>query len=92
MKAVATLLIALIFAGWIVAIAILSIQNVFIPDGDGGSQLVVLSFLGAQSIALPFGIVLAFSVALGALGTAILLPFVLPTSRRSPREDWEDEL
>ncbi|MGF1497913.1 MAG: DUF1049 domain-containing protein [Elainellaceae cyanobacterium] len=90
MKTVATLLIALIFAVWIVAIAILSIQNVFIPDGNGGSQLVVLTFLGTQSIELPFGIVLAFAVATGALGTAVLLPFLLPT--RAGREDWEDDL
>jgi lipopolysaccharide assembly protein A len=62
MKAFANLLTSLIVAGWISAIAILSIQN-FTP--------VSLKFLSFETIQLPVGIVLAFSVAVGAVGGAI---------------------
>lgn len=62
MKAFANLLTSLIIAGWISAIAILSIQN-FTP--------VSLKFLGFETIQLPVGIVLAFSVAVGVVGGAI---------------------
>lgn len=62
MKAFANLLTSLIIAGWISAIAILSIQN-FTP--------VSLKFLSFETIQLPVGIVLAFSVAVGVVGGAI---------------------
>ncbi|HAA27678.1 MAG TPA: DUF1049 domain-containing protein [Cyanobacteria bacterium UBA8553] len=62
MKAIANLLTSLILAGWIGAIAILSIQNI---------TLVSLKFLNFETIQLPVGIVLAFSVGAGAIGGAI---------------------
>jgi uncharacterized integral membrane protein len=62
MKAFANLLTSLIVAGWISAIAILSIQN-FTP--------VSLKFLSFETIQVPVGIVLAFSVATGVIGGAI---------------------
>lgn len=66
MKTITNLVTSLILAAWIVAIAILSIQNV---------TLISLKFIMLESIQLPFGIVLAFSVGIGVLLGAIL-PFV----------------
>lgn len=60
------LLFSLLLTAWIVAIAILAIQN---------ATPVSLTFLTLQSIQLPVGVVLAFSVVLGLLGTAVLQLF-----------------
>ncbi|NEP12682.1 MAG: LapA family protein [Symploca sp. SIO2C1] len=65
MKTFANLLSSLIVAGWIGAIALLSIQNI---------KLVSLKFLYFKSIEMPVGIVLAFSVGLGVIGGAIVPP------------------
>ena len=62
MKNFANLLTSLIIAGWIGAIAILSIQN-FTP--------VSIKFLSFETIQIPVGIILAFSVAAGVIGGAI---------------------
>jgi uncharacterized integral membrane protein len=65
MKSFANFLISLIVAIWVVAIAILSVQN-FEP--------VSLKFLTFQSIKIPVGIVLAFSAGVGLIGVSILQP------------------
>jgi len=57
------LIAALMLAGWVGAIAILSVQN---------ATLVSLRFLGLQSVQIPIGVVLAFSVALGMVGAALV--------------------
>ncbi|MBW4496484.1 MAG: DUF1049 domain-containing protein [Oscillatoria princeps RMCB-10] len=53
---------SLAIAGWAVAVAVLSAQNV---------TRVSLQFLGFQSIQLPVGIVLAISVGVGLVGGGI---------------------
>jgi uncharacterized integral membrane protein len=63
MKTLAVFLTTCIVAIWIVAIAILSVQN-FTP--------VTFQFFTFQSIQIPIGIVLAFAVGLGAVGMALL--------------------
>jgi uncharacterized integral membrane protein len=63
MKTITNLLTSLILAGWIGAIAILSIQN-FTP--------VSVKFLAFESIQLPIGIVLAFSAGIGLIGGALV--------------------
>ena len=62
MKTIANFLSSLILAGWLGAIAILSIQNI---------TPVSLKFLNFETIQLPVGIVLAFSVGAGVIGGAI---------------------
>ncbi|NET10521.1 MAG: hypothetical protein F6K16_38665, partial [Symploca sp. SIO2B6] len=52
-------------------------QNVFIIDATNTPTLVSLRFLGQTSIALPFGLILAISAAIGMLVTSIMV-FVLP--------------
>lgn len=58
------LLVVIIPAVLVMAIAILSVQN---------ATLVPLTFLNATTIALPVGIWLAFGLAAGMIGTAVLL-------------------
>ncbi|NER34732.1 MAG: DUF1049 domain-containing protein [Oscillatoria sp. SIO1A7] len=57
-----TLLISSIAAFWVVAIAIVSVQN---------ATLVSLQFLGLRSIQIPVGVVLAASVGVGMVGGAL---------------------
>ena len=73
MKALATALISLIVGLWVVAIAILSIQNVFILDATGKNTLVSLQFLGMSLIDIPLGVILAVSAAIGMVFTGIML-------------------
>ena len=73
------LLISLIMAGWISAIALVSVQN---------ATPVSLRFLAFQSVQLPMGLVLAFSAAIGMVGMAMLLPMKRAIGSRA-REDFE---
>jgi hypothetical protein len=91
MKTLGTLLIALLVGGWIVAIAILSIQNVFILDESGTAQLVSLKFLNARSIEMPFGLALALCLGLGIIGTAILIPIWQALGTQPSQDNFEDE-
>lgn len=65
MKTLANLLTSLVLACWVIAIAVLSVQN---------ATPVSLKFLTFQSIQLPVGLVLAFSVGLGIIGMALSQP------------------
>jgi uncharacterized integral membrane protein len=67
MRSLASLLTASIVAFWIVAIALISVQN---------ATPVALRFLNVQLIEIPFGLVLAFSAGIGILGTAIAQPLL----------------
>lgn len=79
MKSLAILFTSLLLSVWISAIALLAIQN-FSP--------VSLRFLGFQSIEMPVGLVLTFSVVIGLLGTAIAQPLLGFSSFQ--REDEDD--
>lgn len=57
-KQIPVTLIGIILAGLVMSIAILSVQN---------ATPVQLTFLGLQSIQIPVGVVLAASVAIGAI-------------------------
>lgn len=62
MRTLATILTSLILAGWMGAAAILAVQNF---------TAVSFKILTFQSIEVPFGVMLAFSAGLGAVGMAI---------------------
>lgn len=87
MKSLANLLTSLIVASWVIAIAILSVQN---------ATPVSLRFLTFQSIQLPVGLVLAFSAGLGIIGMALAQPlWSLAGSRQGNSQsenDLDDEL
>jgi len=67
MKSIGIVLTSLIVTFWVVAIAILSVQN---------ATPVSLKFLAFQSVQIPVGLVLAFSVGLGIIATALLQPLL----------------
>ncbi|MBD2246214.1 LapA family protein [Nostoc sp. FACHB-888] len=65
MKTFAPFLTTLIIAIWVIAIAIISVQN---------ATPVSLKFLTFQSIQIPMGLLLAFSACVGLIGMALLQP------------------
>ncbi|MEO0408968.1 MAG: DUF1049 domain-containing protein [Cyanobacteria bacterium P01_A01_bin.135] len=75
MRRLAVLLMASLLAVWVVVVAVVSVQNAFIVT-EQGPTLATLTFFGQQTPPLPFGVVLAAGMALGALlmGMAIALP------------------
>jgi len=76
MKVLANAAIAAIVAGWLVTVAVLSIQNV---------RAVSLQFFAWESIRVPFGVLLAIGVG----GGCVLGAVVGPTLRsRRRRNDW----
>ncbi|QZZ23620.1 DUF1049 domain-containing protein [Leptothermofonsia sichuanensis E412] len=79
MKTIAIFLTSLIIAGWIGAIAVLSVQNY---------SSITLRFAQFESFPMPLGLVLSFSVALGVVGTAILQPLL--NAPGYEEEDFED--
>ncbi|MEA5515136.1 LapA family protein [Nodularia sp. UHCC 0506] len=65
MKTLIPIFISLVVAIWVVAIAIISVQN---------ATPVSLRFLTFQTIQIPVGLVLAFSAGVGLIGMALLQP------------------
>ncbi|WP_414530863.1 DUF1049 domain-containing protein [Nodularia chucula] len=65
LKTFIPILISLILALWVVAIAIISVQN---------ATPVSLKFLTFESVQIPVGLFLAFSAGVGLIGTAIIQP------------------
>jgi uncharacterized integral membrane protein len=65
MKSLAILLTSLLVTVWVVAIAIISVQN---------AAPVSLRFLTFRSIDLPLGLLLAFCTAFGIISMALLQP------------------
>ncbi|MEH2353987.1 LapA family protein [Nostoc sp.] len=65
MKTLAPFFTSLVVAVWVIAIAIISVQN---------ATPVSLKFLTFQSIQIPMGLVLAFSAGIGLIGMALLQP------------------
>lgn len=90
MRAITNLVSAVIIAGWIGAIALISIQNI---------TPISLQFLSFSTVPLPFGILLAFCVGIGILLGAIV-PILIPGGRGRPSqrtsqvidplEDWDE--
>ena len=80
MKSILVFLICLVMALWLVAIAILSVQN---------ATLVSLSFLNLQSIQIPIGVVLGVSVAMGTIGGSVAMmgPSVFKSNSRRKTRD-----
>lgn len=61
-----TILINFLIVFWIGAIALIAIQN---------ATPFTLQFFGWQTISMPLGIMIAFSVILGVITGTIMLPF-----------------
>ncbi|MDJ0775753.1 MAG: DUF1049 domain-containing protein [Mastigocoleus sp. MO_167.B18] len=82
MKNLVNLLISLLIAFLVVFIAIVSVQN---------AELVYLRFFAFESIRLPFGLMLAFSFAIGIIGTAILQPLLNTIGLSWSNSRYEDD-
>lgn len=75
MKTLAPFFTSLVVAIWVVAIAIISVQN---------ATPVSLKFLTFQSVQIPAGLVLAFCAGIGLIAMALLQPlWGLGDSRQS---------
>ncbi len=85
MQSVPSILAALSVTAWVIGVAILSVQN---------ATPVTLKFLVFQSIQMPVGIVLAFSVGIGVI-LAILMEvnnnLAAESAARRSRDDLEDD-
>ncbi|MBE9222331.1 DUF1049 domain-containing protein [Cyanobacterium stanieri LEGE 03274] len=73
MKTFSSLIITLIISFWIIILPIFAIQNV---------APISLSFFGFQSISIPLGIMVSFSVASGFIGGALLPLFFSSVNRK----------
>ncbi|MDJ0621159.1 MAG: DUF1049 domain-containing protein [Calothrix sp. MO_192.B10] len=82
MKTVANLISSIIIALWVVAIAILSVQN-YTP--------VSLKFFTFRSIQIPFGILLAFSAGIGMVGMTVIQPLWSIGSSRQGNNILDDD-
>ncbi len=78
MKSLANLSAIMLVACWMVAIALISVQN---------AQPTSIAFFGQQSIAMPFGLLLTCTAVLGMVGISLLQPLLLPSRRDRPQED-----
>jgi uncharacterized integral membrane protein len=78
MRSFATLITSCIVAVWVGAIALIAIQN---------ATPVALRFLTFQSIEIPFGLVIAFSVMVGIIGSAIAQPLLGFSLNQNQDED-----
>jgi uncharacterized integral membrane protein len=82
MKTLAPFLTSLVVTIWVVAIAIISVQN---------ATPVSLKFLTFQSVQIPVGLVLAFSAGIGLIGMAVLQPLWSLAGSRQSNSRFEDD-
>ncbi len=83
MKTTVNLVLSIIVALWIMAIAIISVQN---------ATPVSLRFLTFKSIQIPFGLLLAFCVAVGMIVASLLQPLLTVSNfQRSTSRRYEDD-
>ena len=84
MKIIFNLVTSLVLASWVVAIAILSVQN---------AAPVSLKFLTFESIQLPVGLVLAFSAGVGIIAMALIQPLwsLVGSGQGNSENDLDDE-
>ncbi len=81
MKTFANLITSIILALWVVAIAIISVQNY---------TLVSLKFFTLQSIQISVGIILALSAGIGMIGMAVIQPLWNIGSSKQGNEMLDD--
>ncbi|MBC6420852.1 MAG: DUF1049 domain-containing protein [Hormoscilla sp. SP12CHS1] len=82
MKIIPPVLIAIFLALWVSAIAILSVQN---------ATAISLKFIVFQSIRVPVGVMLGFTVGVGVIGGAIAQPLslILRETNETEYPDYE---
>ena len=82
MRILIPIAISLVMATWVMAIAIVSVQN---------ATPVSLKFLMFQSIQIPVGLLLAFSMGVGLIGMALLQPLWDIGSFEQIQSQWNED-
>ncbi|MDH6059918.1 LapA family protein [Chrysosporum bergii ANA360D] len=82
MRILIPIAISLVMATWVMAIAIVSVQN---------ATPVSLKFLMFQSIQIPVGLLLAFSMGVGLIGMALLQPLWDIGSFEQSQSQWNED-
>ncbi|MEA5597086.1 DUF1049 domain-containing protein [Rivularia sp. UHCC 0363] len=83
MKTTVNLVLSIVIALWIMAIAIISVQN---------ATPVSLRFLTFESVQIPVGLVLTFFIAVGIISVSLLQPlWSISNSRKSTSRRYEDD-
>ena len=83
MKTTVNLVLSTIIALWIMAIAIISVQN---------ATAVSLRFITFESIQIPVGLLLAFFVAVGIVATSLLQPLLIKSKlKQTTSRRYEDD-
>ncbi len=77
-KFISPIISSIILALWISGIAILSVQN---------ATPISLKFISLQSIPIPVGVILSFSVSIGVIISSILLPPLLGLGQMKNNQD-----
>jgi uncharacterized integral membrane protein len=80
MNSLANLSAIILVAGWMLTIALISVQN---------AQPMTIEFFGQKSVAMPFGLMLTFATIIGMIGISLLQPLLLP-NRRDRTQDEDD--
>lgn len=83
MRTTVNLVLSIIIALWIMAIAIISVQN---------ATAVSLRFITFASIQIPVGLLLAFCVAIGIIATSLIQPLLGKSNRKkTSSRRYEDD-
>lgn len=82
MRILIPIAISLVMATWVMAIAIVSVQN---------ATPVSLKFLMFQSIQIPVGLLLAFCMGVGLIGMALLQPLWDIGSFEQSQSQWNED-
>ncbi|MEM1171135.1 MAG: lipopolysaccharide assembly protein LapA domain-containing protein [Cyanobacteria bacterium P01_H01_bin.35] len=77
-KFISPIISSIILALWISGIAILSVQN---------ATPISVKFIGFQSIQIPVGVILSFSVGIGVIISSILLPPLFNLGQMKERQE-----
>ena len=77
-KFISPIISSIILALWISGIAILSVQN---------ASSISLKFISFQSIPIPVGVILSFSVSIGVIISSILLPPLFNLGQMKERKE-----
>ncbi|MGK7901408.1 MAG: DUF1049 domain-containing protein [Hormoscilla sp.] len=80
-KIIPPVLMAIVLALWVSAIAIISVQN---------STAISLKFIVFQSVSLPVGIMLGFTVGVGVIAGAIAQPLWLFLAQINHQTEYPD--
>jgi uncharacterized integral membrane protein len=78
MNSLANLAAILLVGVWMLAIAIITVQN---------AQPLSIEFFGQKTVAMPFGLMLTGVTVIGMVGVGLLQPLLFPSRRNRPQDE-----